>query len=379
MTRTSIPLNKIALLATGDELINGDILNTNSQEIARRLFKQGFHVGTHMVTADTIIEIEQAIRFLLQTHSALIITGGLGPTSDDLTRFALSNAVSQPLKFDEASWENITRRLKLFGYDTPPLSNRQQALFPEGAVIIPNPNGTAAGCIVEQGLQLIFMLPGPPPECLPMFETVVLERLQQAGLQQVEYHQNWLLFGVSEGQIAEELDAIAKPYQCVTGYRLCYPYIEFKLHSNQQAEFEALLPKITTAIQPYLIEEGRQTAAELLRQMLEQLSFTLSICDLATGGLLESTLKTPENHARLRFMDDTKEDVHLRIEGLAAFWQQQGGTQTQLNLKFNKDDYQQALTVDIPFRGARVKTYAVEFICKQIYHFLVSVHGRALS
>lgn len=300
MSRDITPTYKIALLATGDEISNGDILNTNSQEIAHRLFKQGMHVGNHMVTSDAIADIEQAILFLLNSHSALIITGGLGPTSDDLTRYALSNAVNRPLIFNEATWEDIITRLKHFGYDNPPLSNRQQALFPEGARIIPNANGTAAGCMLEHENKLIFMLPGPPFECLPMLEQTALPALKKAGFSQLEYHQSWLLFGVSEGQIAEELDQLAKPFgTCVTGYRLFYPYVEFKIHTNNKNDFEKFISQIEKTIHPYILNDGQKTASEILRAQLENLDFTLKICDEATGGLLESVIKIPETYAHL--------------------------------------------------------------------------------
>src|SRR5690242_8233045 len=121
------PHHKIALLATGDEIIHGDILNSNTQEIAAQLFNHGISVGTHMTVPDNMTEIETAIQFLLKTHRGLIITGGLGPTSDDLTRYALSHAIANPLVFDENTWKTIVERLARFGYHTPPETNRQQA------------------------------------------------------------------------------------------------------------------------------------------------------------------------------------------------------------------------------------------------------------
>lgn len=371
MSRETVPTNKIALLATGDEICNGDILNTNAQEIARRLFSQGMPVGMHLTTSDNIAEIEQAIRFLLKTHSALIITGGLGPTSDDLTRYALSNAVNRPLIFHENVWEDIVNRLKRFGYLTPPISNRQQALFPEGAEIISNPNGTAAGCQLEHESQLMFMLPGPPVECLPMFEHIVLPQLKKSGFQQIEYYKNWLLFGVSEGQIAEELDALAKPYDCMTGYRLFYPYIEFKLHSNRQADFDALIPQIEKTIKPYLIGLGDKMASELLRYQLETLNTVINISDHATGGLLESLIKTPKNYRYLKFSEQENKNQQITIKGLAEFWQGDDVTQTTLEIYFDLNGKQELLQVETPFRGYRVKQYAVEFICWKIWDFLL--------
>jgi len=374
MSRENIAPDKIALLATGDEISNGDILNTNSQEIAQRLYNQGMHVGMHMTTPDTVTEIEQAIYFLLQSHCALIITGGLGPTSDDLTRYALGNALKRPLIFDETTWHAITERFTKLGYGEPPQSNRQQALFPQGATIITNPHGTAAGCQMQHDGKWIFMLPGPPPECLPMIETTAIPCLIQAGLQHTLYRKNWLLFGVSEGQIAEELDAIAKPFSCTTGYRLFYPYIEFKIYSNHEKDFAALLPLIEKTITPYLISNGKITASTALQETLKQTNFTLGICDQATGGLLEATLKSPENQAHLYFSTDKNfphNMPHIVITGLDDFWQGKFDlNQTWLKTSFTHNNATYTIDKKIPFRGKRVKQYAVELLCYQINQFI---------
>ncbi|HSW93917.1 MAG TPA: competence/damage-inducible protein A [Gammaproteobacteria bacterium] len=369
MNRETLATHRIALLATGDEISQGDILNTNSQEIAHRLFQRGMHVGNHMVTSDAIAEIEQAITFLLTSHDALIITGGLGPTSDDLTRFALGKAIDSPLVFHEAVWEDIVNRLKRFGYDTPPLSNRQQALFPENATLIANPNGTAAGCMLAWQNKWIALLPGPPFECLPMFEKAVLPTLARTGFSQVEYHKNWLLFGVSEGEIAEKLDALAKPYACTTGYRLFYPYIEFKIHSSNQSDFEKLIPEIETLIHPYLFQDGQKTASELFRTALETTDVMLDICDQATGGSLESIIKTPKTAAHLAFTSFANQNADVVITGLDEFWNSSDATRTTLSISF-RDDTGQSITSVIPCRGHRVKLYAVEFICWKLWEFL---------
>ncbi len=378
MDRESLPTHQIALLATGDEISQGDILNTNSQEIAHRLFKNGMRVGMHMVTSDAVAEIEQAMTFLLASHDALIITGGLGPTSDDLTRFALAKATLRSLIFDTTVWDDIVKRLKHFGYNTPPLSNRQQAFFPEGATIIPNPNGTAAGCLLEYQNKFIFMLPGPPSECLPMFEQAALPLLKKAGFSHIEYHKNWLLFGVSEGEIAEKLDALAKPYDCMTGYRLFYPYLEFKIHSNSQEDFEKVVPQIENLIRPAIFGDGQKTASELLRAYLEKTDYVLCIRDFATGGLLESTLKTPKTYSHLNFIQDKNEVPQVTINGLQEFWQRSTATQTTLKIDFNFDQQQASIESVIPLRGHRVKQYAVEFVCWKLGEALLKLKNMKL-
>lgn len=364
MTPETPPQYTIALLATGDEISQGDIVNSNSQEIARRLTEQGMQVRLHMVVPDHLNEIEETIRFLLNKHDALIITGGLGPTSDDITRYALSKAIERELHFDEHSWKTICERLQRFGYPTPPESNRQQALFPKDAIIIPNDFGTAAGCVIELNNKFIFMLPGPPQECLPMIHDVVLPRLEAAGFKEMVYREKWLLFSVSEGKIAEELDHIAHDYQCTTGYRLCYPYLEFKLFSRVETDFNLVREKLENIIKPYLIGHGKETASQLLQKKIASLKIPMHICDLATGGLLETLIKTPATFACLHFAAKPHDTLPtIKIEGLEEYWKQiKDSTQTLIKMSYQNT----LIEKSIPFRDNRVKLYAVEVICQQI-------------
>jgi nicotinamide-nucleotide amidase len=364
----------VALLATGNEIIQGDILNTNSQQISLRLSEHNIPVGMHMTASDEVNEIECAIKFLLQTYQGLIITGGLGPTSDDITRYALSTVLNRALVFHQPTWEEICQRLKRFGYDHPPESNRQQALFPEGATIIPNLNGTAAGCKIEVNGQPIFMLPGPPAECLPMVDSTVVPVLTSAYFHQKYFRQNWLLFGVSEGKIAEELDLAVKPFAVTTGYRLCYPYLEFKLSAHQQSELARSILVIEPIIKPYLIGNGKQSASEQLKHLLKQSKQRLGVCDLATGGLLETCIKNPATAGHLLFsthLADLETIPHLLITGLEEFWHQQSDIfQTHLKLLFQNHTHVKTVEATIPFRGERVKAYAVEWVCQQLFQIM---------
>lgn len=374
MTRETLSTNRIALLATGDEIILGDILNTNAQEIAQKLFSHGLQIGMHMTVSDNLTEIKYAIQFLLQYHRALIITGGLGPTTDDLTRYALASVCNRDLLFDEPTWERISERLHKFGYTTPPENNRQQALFPEDAVIIPNSHGTASGCVISHEEHLIFMLPGPPIECMPMIDKIVLPALKIAKFTEIVHHAKWLLFGVSEGHIAEQLENIAKHFDCTTGYRVAYPYLEIKLHSNNETDFNNLIPLVEKEFSSYMIEDGKHTASDLLKNKLITLNQPLTIIDLATGGSLEATIKTPETYSKLHFISDPNQvitsEIKVQISGLNDFWEHQSVNTTTLDITFTHQNVIKPGKFTIPNRGMRVKQYAVELICQKIYHYL---------
>lgn len=360
--------SKVALLATGDELTNGDILNTNGQAIAQRLMQHNIEVGSHAITSDDQIAIKNAIVFLLKHHDGLIITGGLGPTSDDRTRYALSAAIRKPLIFDVLSWDRIVERIKTATLRTPPESNRQQALFPKGATILENPNGTASGCMLYLQGKFIFMLPGPPHECLPMLETQVLPKLINANFTRNMFHKRWLLFGVSEGQIATELDKLVDRYQVVTGFRICYPYLEFKLHGEVEADFHQAVKIIETKIKPHILGNGINPISDDLYKKLKTIDFSIDIHDFVTGGLLESTLCTPETIRQLHFHKNTHHENHrqVTISGFEAFWSQ--------TPNINKDQIriqiQNGVDIDVthtlPCYKFSCLKYAVEIIAAEI-------------
>lgn len=163
----------IELINTGSELLLGRVLNTHQQWLCRRLSDLGYHVARQLAVADTAQDIQQAVREALSRAELVIVTGGLGPTSDDITRDLIAQLLGKKLVRDEAVFTHIKNyfaaRKRLM-----PANNDVQARVPEGAIVLPNPNGTAPGLAmrVADGRWLI-MLPGPPRELRPMFDAAV--------------------------------------------------------------------------------------------------------------------------------------------------------------------------------------------------------------
>lgn len=245
----------IGLLATGDELVEGDILNTNGQAIASACIKQGFTMGLHVVCPDNDDDIAHALNFLLKSHSIIIITGGLGPTSDDRTRFALSHVAGKELQLDEPTWQAICARIqRRLGRDAHP-SNQQQALFPEDSQIIPNENGTAAGCWLKIQEQTIYMLPGPPHECLPMFEGFVLPHILANTVEHKRFKFSWKLKGAVESEIGTQIDEALQNFPVRTGYRATPPFLEVKIYTDSHEQVDAILKTIMPILTPYLTNE----------------------------------------------------------------------------------------------------------------------------
>jgi nicotinamide-nucleotide amidase len=359
-------MKKIALLNTGDEVVSGDIINLNSQSISKQLSDSGFFVNMTISVRDHDNDMESSLRFLLNDHDCIITTGGLGPTSDDRTRYAVSTVTDHELIFDPDSWEHIVTRIRARqDKDTPiPASNRQQAMFPKNATVIINEHGTANACYLQHKSKLIFMLPGPPRECMPLIASHVIPALTNNNYASALIRKSWYLFAASEGVIAEALDVAVKPYHCQTGYRATFPYIECKLFSSNVNEMNKAEKAISSIIAPYLIGDGSRTASEALLDSTNRLHH-ISINDSATGGKLQNMLMSPEHRESFSFNTKEHSSLHLTITGLDHYWAQQDDELwTGVQLKLLVEGKLTQETIAIPMRKGLTPLYAVEHICR---------------
>lgn len=352
-------LKRIGFVATGDELVNGDILNTNCQRFCQRFLEQSLLPGQQVVVGDDESDIAAAIEFLRPKHSAIITIGGLGPTSDDVTRNSLARALQLPLVYAAEAWDWIVDKLQSLGYAEVPETNRQQAYFPEGATLLRNLNGTAAGCHLSLGDQDFFMLPGPPNECLPLFEQHVLPTLLQRGYASPVQRQSWLLLGVSEGDMAGKLQPLAREYPDVTlGFRVSYPYLEVKLVSANPAALDLLSQRITPSLAPHVVSTSQHTATQQLRAWLCDHAVTLQIEDSATHGALLQQLLSPKTASRLLTPAST---TQIRLSGLQHYWQATPGIiNDELTVELETPTFAQRAVIPVPLRGERTLVSACE-------------------
>src|SRR4051794_2107520 len=172
---------KAEIISVGTELTTGRNLDTNSQGLSRRLAELGVPVGFHTTVADELDDNVDVLRVATRRAGLVIVTGGLGPTLDDLTREALARLAGIELVFDPVSFDAI--RAMFAARNRPmPERNRVQAYFPAGAEPIPNAGGTAPGVWMTVGTCNVAALPGVPREMTAMFEAHVRPRLAALGL-----------------------------------------------------------------------------------------------------------------------------------------------------------------------------------------------------
>jgi len=354
----------IALLATGNELIQGEILNRDGQYIAQQLSDHGIALGDHMVVPDEVDIIKRSLTYLFKHFDTVITTGGLGPTSDDLTRNAIAEVMACPLTFNEDNWQTITKRITGLGLTIHP-SNKQQAYFPQGATIYPNPHGTAAGCTLTVNKKTIVMLPGPRNECFPMFDNYVLPQvLKSHSPKKKMLLYRWRLFGVSEGHMAATLDEAIKDYPCEMGYRIHFPYLDVKMLLEDTPDHQPAKTIMDQVTQPYVICTPEATASQALVTYLENADQTLSIVDHATGGLLQATLTTPKTQQKIIWSDNNTAEHHFEINGLTEYWRgDPPHDQVDVIIQYTHQNQTQTHEHKLPYRSLKICSYAVEYIC----------------
>lgn len=362
----------IALLATGDEIVQGDTLNTNAHFIAKTLHSEGLALGLHMVCCDEEPVISKCMQFLSEAHDIVICIGGLGPTSDDRTRFALARTIEQPLvEFVEAQ-AHVEQRL-MRSQLAMTAGNRQQALFPKEAHLLPNPNGTAMGCYGTWNNKCFILLPGPPRECLPMFNDYIVPLLQSTQASDKK-QLKWRLFGVAESQIAQQLDDALRQIDCETGYRLETPYVEFKVRCLPQL-IEQVQSIVEPIVTPHIIASTKQKASEQLRDKISEMNASIAIFDEVSGGLLQTLIHNPQTATKLHFGPHLHEDFYFHAEGLDNYWsgsQESGISKLTLHYQYKGKKGQE--THELPYRSAMVVHYAAEWLCFRILHLINQLH-----
>jgi molybdenum cofactor synthesis domain-containing protein len=304
-------MKKISVLSTGTELIQGALLDKNANTFCKALHHLGGNIFQCMQASDETHEIRSALEYLLQHSDAVIITGGLGPTSDDNTRFAVAEVINEPLEFNQESWEHVSHFFTKFNLLLSE-ANKRQALFPKSAQIIQNTRGTADGCKIHYQDKWIFMLPGPPNECNLLFETAVIPTLNTDEFFKTQERFQWLTLGFSEGTIAPQVDAIAQPLGAQTSFRWSYPYLEIKVCCETKDNLEKVKKALHPLLQNNMVSNDNSDAITQCQKILATLQDNIyvqgdsSICQwiekLEQNNIFTSK---PENDSDLIFLIET--------------------------------------------------------------------------
>lgn len=283
------------ILAVGTELLLGQIVNTNAQRISASLASIGVDVFRHSVVGDNRERLRDAISAAAGRSDAVIITGGLGPTPDDLTREALADALGRPLRRDEDLESEINGIFERLGRPMPD-SNLRQADLPEGATPIP-PEGTAPGFHLEHDGCLIVALPGVPWEMEAMLATTVLPLLRARAGDGVTVSRHVLVIGIGESHTHENIaDLVAAQTNPTIAYLASAGQVRVRLTAKAASEPEAvaLITPVEDQIRARLgqvaVPGNHDSIADALAVLLREKGLTVAAAESLTGGLIGAEL-----------------------------------------------------------------------------------------
>lgn len=275
---------RVSILGIGTELTTGQILNRNAQWISGQLQKLGIPAPLHLVVPDDKKLILDSLQYCAERSEILMITGGLGPTTDDFTREVIAEWTKTKLIWDESSWKHIHERLTPRGIAIREIQ-KQQCYFPEGSEILVNREGTANAFYLEALGKKIFVLPGPPREIEVIWQDFIDAKLKPiaAELDSV-ITKSWDTIGYGESDIAHIAEKALEGCSFEKGYRVHMPFVEFKLSypKSQSEEAEKWIQELDQKLSPMTALRNGEDAAEKLGRQLK--AFSKVVLDDSSNG-----------------------------------------------------------------------------------------------
>jgi nicotinamide-nucleotide amidase len=287
----------VEVIAVGTELLLGQIVNSNAAFIGRALAEAGLDAYYEVTVGDNVDRVASTIRHALGRADAVIITGGIGPTQDDLTREAICAATGREMWFSEDYAAELRDRFAAAGRVMPE-NNLRQAEYPAGATLLPNPKGSAPGIRLDHEGRLIYCVPGVPAEMELLVQSQVIPDLRRAaGIDEVLESRVLRTWGMSESQVAEILDDL---YQATTNPSVAFlasageikVRISAKAGSHQEAV--ALTAPVEEEVRSRLgslvFGADDDTIEEVLLRTLNAAGWSIATAESVTGGLVAARL-----------------------------------------------------------------------------------------
>ena len=294
---------KVELVSVGTELLLGDIVNTNTAYLSKELASLGIGVYNHTTVGDNRERLLKTLKNAFLENDTVIITGGLGPTDDDITKECAAEFFGRDFYFHEYSWVKILERLTRAGRTVITENNKKQALIPDGAIVLENFCGTAPGIIIEENNKRIILLPGPPREMRDMFEKSVKPYLEK--FSNTKFISKYVRFyGIGESlletKIKDIMDNQTNPTLALyakTGEVL----LRITASSEKECECEKLISDLLNEIESrvgeyiYLVGDENVSNSQsemnsVVANLLVENNFTISIAESLTGGKITSML-----------------------------------------------------------------------------------------
>lgn len=291
----------VEVVTIGDELLLGFTVDTNAAHLARELAAAGVGIARRTTCGDDPAKIAEAVKDALDRTGAVITTGGLGPTSDDLTKPSIAAIFGRAMRFDDAVWEALKVRWKAMRWPgTIPESNKQQAMIPEGSVILENRHGSAPGIWLEdEKSRWVVMLPGVPREMRGMLADEVMPRVRarMTGTPQVIASRTLRTIGIGESALADLLGPLAKgPKGLPLAYLPSVEGTDLRLTARgsspevARAALDAGAAELRAVLGSYVYGEDKTDLAAVVLDLLRSRGMKIAVAESCTGGMLGARL-----------------------------------------------------------------------------------------
>jgi nicotinamide-nucleotide amidase len=279
-------LVRVEVLNTGTELLFGSVINTHLSFLGQRLFPLGLRVQRQVTVPDGDA-IREAILESAARSDLILVTGGLGPTSDDITREIVAELTGRPLRYDDGIFQKIKERFERRGLKLTDRISRQ-AYVPEGAAVLPNDFGTAPGLYLpaRDGIPHLFLLPGPPRELQPMVDTYALPIWKRLGGNHDIHARIYRTTGLGESYIESMVgDRLLAIPGLELGYCASMGEVDVRIVGSRSA-VDAANEIIQSELAPYIISTEERELEEVIVKLLKAKQATLATAESCTGGLL---------------------------------------------------------------------------------------------
>ncbi len=284
------------LIFTGTELLLGEVLNTHAQYLSQQMAAHGIEVILHTTVGDNWDRLAEVLRFALERADLIITTGGLGPTTDDLTKDTVARVLGVPMVLDDPTLQRLREFMVRQGMPMPE-SMVRQAYFPAGAIILPNPVGTAPGALLEHRGKVLILLPGPPRELKAMFEESVAPYLASLGNRGMVTRIRLLkVTGISETAVQELIGDLGRQGNPGIAY-LAKPgevHVRISARADDGVAAErmvnGLLEKVRERLAGYIFGTDDDVLEEVVGQLLVRKGVTCALAESCTGGLTAARL-----------------------------------------------------------------------------------------
>jgi nicotinamide-nucleotide amidase len=288
-------IERAVILSTGDEITTGKVVDSNSNYLADKLNELGIDLIAVLTVGDVPERLEWAWRTAMELGDVVLSTGGIGPTTDDLTTETVARLTGKKLWRHEPSVEHMRRLFETVGRVMPE-NNIKQALFPETAEVIPNPLGTAPGfrmpVLQKNHTAHLVVMPGVPREMKPMMENEVIPWLRlNRGSDKIFATRIFQTFGISESGLDQEVAGLIKPEEAKVGFRASFPQISMKVMVEDvpgvaEQRLEELSRRVYERVGGYIYGEGEVSMEEVVGQLFTERGLKLAVAESCTGGLI---------------------------------------------------------------------------------------------